>query len=352
MGDFLSIRHLSKTYPAASEACVNDLSLQLQRGQILSLLGRSGHGKTTILKMIAGHEQPDSGEIALGGQLLCGPHHFVPPQERPTAMVFQELALFPHLSVRDNILFGVSRLPGDQQRERLNTLVEMLGIGDLLECMPGQISGGQKQRVALARAVITRPQLLLLDEPFSALDAQNRRGMGEELVRYLRELGMTCLLVLHDQEDAFAISDLVLLLERGESIECASPHSLYHDPQSARTADFLGHWLAVAGEFLPSGQFQSTLFGPLSLPPHSLQRLGHLQRCKLYLRPQAFDWNGDGHQAVVERVVPSGEGQRITLSREGEVLRTFVSAGQDFQVGQRVSFDLDPQFMVALPLRS
>ena len=344
MNSLLSLRHLTKTY--AGEASVKNLSLELPQGQILSFLGPSGCGKTTTLRLIAGHEMADFGEVRVGGAVLSSPHHFVPPQKRPISMVFQDLALFPHLSVKKNILFGVSHLHPEEQKKRLSSLVDMLKISGLLDRSPRNISGGQKQRVALARAIITHPQLLLLDEPFSALDTQTRLSLREELTSHLKKWNMTSVFVLHDQEDALAISDLILLMEQGEQVECASPQDLCLHPQSARTASFLGHWLEIPIQSLCGHRIKTALFGELEFSHGTPEHLG--QHYKLYLRPEAFCWNQKGHQAIIEKITPLGQVQKMTLNKDGQRFHTFVGPTMNFQKQQRVSFALDPRHMALL----
>ena len=345
MNSLLSLSHLTKTYAGQAEASVKNLSLELPQGQILSFLGPSGCGKTTTLRLIAGHEVADSGVVRIGESVLSGPRHFVPPQRRPIAMVFQDLALFPHLCVKKNILFGVSHLHPREQKKRLDSLVDMLKISALLERSPREISGGQKQRVALARAIITHPQLLLLDEPFSALDTQTRLSLREELISHLKKLNMTSVFVLHDQEDAFAISHLVLLMEKGEHIECASPQDLCLRPQMARTARFLGHWLELPIESFCTHRIKTALFGELELH-HPPKHQG--EHYKLYLRPEAFCWKQKGYQAIIEKTTLLGQIQKITLNKDGQRFHTFVGPTMNFQKQQKVSFGLEPRHMILL----
>ena len=347
MTSLLSVSHLTKTYPGRNAPCVNDLSLELQRGQILSILGPSGHGKTTALKLIAGHERPDAGEIVLDGVPLFERDLFVPPQKRPTAMVFQELALFPHLSVRDNILFGIRHLPAQQRERHLAGMTALLGLSDLLARTPNEISGGQKQRVALARALITSPQLLLLDEPFSALDTQTRWAMREELLAHLKALKMTTILVLHDQEDAFAMSDLILLMNHGQKEVCTTPQKLAHHPQTAWAADFFGHWTEIKGQMLGPNRVQTELFGTLEISPPPTTINGRALR--FFLHPQAFLWQGSGHRAVVEGLVPLGKMQELTLKKDGHSLRIFAGMETNFRVGEEVGFDLDSGQLLVVP---
>ena len=320
--DFFSVSHLNKTYHGQAAPCVKDLSFSLCRGQGLSLVGPSGHGKTTVLRIIAGHETPDSGKAVLGGSVLFDSTFSLPPQKRPISMVFQDLALFPHLSVKENILFGVPHLSSLIQEERLNELVDLMGISSLLKRLPREISGGQQQRVALARALITRPQLLLLDEPFSALDTEIRSAMREELVEYLQTLEITSIFVLHDQEDAFAMGDLVLLMDEGQKVECVSPDEMCLQPKSSRTADFLVHWSKVSSNLFDDNSVQNG-------------------KGLIYLRPEAFDWKGSRYQAVIKKVIPCGGFQKVILERNGHQVEILAPLTSHLQKGKTVHFDIN-----------
>ncbi|MCY4644456.1 MAG: ABC transporter ATP-binding protein [Bacteriovoracales bacterium] len=347
MTPLLEVSHLSKTYPGQNRPCVNALSFQLEEGQILSLLGPSGHGKTTILKMIAGHEIPDAGEIKLSKTLLSGGGFFKAPQKRPVSMVFQDPALFSHLSVRDNILFGIFRLSTKEQNKRLDPLVDLFNISDLLERGPSALSGGQKQRVAMARTLITRPRLLLFDEPFSALDTPTRMKMREELISYLKELKMSSLFVLHDREDALSVSDFILLINRGEKVECAPPKELFEVPKKAWTADFLGSWIPIEGRAVGRDLVESSLFGPLKLQ-NPYEGKGPLTSLKLYLRPEGLRWHEGPYRATVEKLGPCAHLQTILLNKNGRPFRIVTPTTLSFKEWDEVAFDIDSAHLVLL----
>lgn len=225
---------------------VNRLSLDIKEGEFLALLGPSGCGKTTLLRMLAGFETPDSGRIFLDGQDISG----VPPHRRPVNMMFQNYALFPHLSVRDNIAFGLRRasLPHTEIDARVAEMVALVSLEGMEKRKPEQLSGGQRQRVALARALARRPRLLLLDEPLAALDMKLRENTQAELIRLQRQLGMTFIIVTHDQEEAMMMADRIGVMNAGRLEQVATPRQLYEAPNSRWIAEFVGGINIIDGE--------------------------------------------------------------------------------------------------------
>ncbi len=244
MKTVLELRNVSKHYPA--HIAVNGISLALQEGEFFSLLGPSGCGKTTTLRLIAGLETPPSGDILLNGESVAKE----PPYKRNVSTVFQSYALFPHLTVARNVAFGLER---QRQRtdiaaqvERLLTLVQLNGKGDR---MPSHLSGGERQRVALARSLVLEPEVLLLDEPLSALDPKLRKQMREELKSLQRRVGVTFLFITHDQEEAMTLSDRMAVMNAGRIEQTGTPRELYREPRSRFVADFLGevNWFGGVG---------------------------------------------------------------------------------------------------------
>ncbi len=233
---FLSVSRVSKTF--GGSAVVSAVDFTIERGEFFALLGPSGCGKTTLLRMIAGFETPDSGTISIDGEVM----NTVPPHQRPTNMVFQSYAIFPHLNVFDNIAYGLRKLklPKDQLRARVEGMLATVRLEGLGGRAADQLSGGQRQRVALARALVRRPKLLLLDEPLGALDKRLRETMQVELRAIQRQVGITFLLVTHDQEEALSLSDRIAVMSAGKILQIASPRQLYERPNCREVADFIG----------------------------------------------------------------------------------------------------------------
>jgi spermidine/putrescine transport system ATP-binding protein len=240
----LEIRSVAKRF--GTRDVLKNISLNIEAGEFLTLLGESGSGKTTLLRLIAGFEQPTSGEIWMSGERL----DTLPPYKRRVNTVFQNYALFPHLSVRDNVAYGlrVKGIPKSEVFGRVAEALTMVKMAEFAAARPSRLSGGQQQRVALARALVNRPQLLLLDEPLSALDANLRKQMQSELKGLQREVGITFLFVTHDQEEAMALSDRIALLRDGALEQVASPREIYAHPATAYTAEFIGQTNLVRGE--------------------------------------------------------------------------------------------------------
>lgn len=242
------LRLVNLTKRFGSLVAVKSLQLVAEPGRITTLLGPSGCGKTTTLRLVAGFYTPDEGEIYIGNERITD----LPPYKRPTRTVFQNYALFPHMTVFQNVAFGLElqKIPARERKVRVEEALEMVGLAGLGDRQPGQLSGGQQQRVALARALITRPKLLLLDEPLSNLDAKLRITMREEIRRLQRSLGITVVYVTHDQEEALSLSDTIAVLDHGELLQLGTPAEVYELPASRFVAQFLGLSNFLQGEVL------------------------------------------------------------------------------------------------------
>jgi putrescine transport system ATP-binding protein len=234
---FLFIKNISKDF--GENRVVDNVSLSINKGEIFALLGSSGCGKSTLLRMLAGFEVPTSGEILLNGKNIAG----IPPYHRPINMMFQSYALFPHLSVWDNIAFGLRRegLPKDEIAQRVEQMLNLVQLNSFGKRKPYQLSGGQQQRVALARSLAKRPQLLLLDEPLAALDKKLREQTQLELVNIIEQVGVTCLMVTHDQEEAMTMASRLAVMNEGAVLQVGAPENVYETPNCRFVADFIGN---------------------------------------------------------------------------------------------------------------
>jgi len=234
----LELDGVTKRY--GTETAVSDLTLSVRDGELLTLLGPSGCGKTTTLRMLAGLERPSEGVISLADEEVAGPSTFVEAESRGVGIVFQDFALFPHLSVRENVAFGLTDRDDDAADERVDDLLDLVDMPGMGDRSPDQLSGGQQQRVALARSLAPEPDILLLDEPFSNLDVRLRVEMREEVRRILKEAGVTAVSVTHDQEEALSISDRVAVLDDGQIEQVGDPEAVFEHPESRFVASFLG----------------------------------------------------------------------------------------------------------------
>ncbi len=239
------LRNLSKSF--AGDRAVSRVSLDVPRGQILAVLGPSGCGKTTLLRLIAGFETPDGGEVYVNGQRVAGLETFVPPEARRVGMVFQQHALFPHLTVAENIAFGLKGKSGKKREERVQHLLNLIRLPGAHDRFPHELSGGQRQRVAVARALAPRPVTILMDEPFSNLDADQRVKIRDEVRFILKQAQTTVVFVTHDQEEALFMGDSLAVMRRGELQQQGHPEAVFRSPASNFIAEFLGH-----AEFLPA----------------------------------------------------------------------------------------------------
>jgi len=233
---YVRIDGVSKRFGDA--LAVNNVSLEIRKGEIFCLLGASGCGKTTLLRMLAGFEEPSAGAIHIDGQDMAG----IPPYERPVNMMFQSYALFPHMTVAGNVAFGLEqeKLPRPEVDRRVAEILDIVRMGDYAKRKPHQLSGGQRQRVALARALVKRPKLLLLDEPLGALDRKLREHTQFELIAIQEKLGVTFVVVTHDQEEAMTLATRVGVMNRGEIVQVGTPREIYEFPQTRFVADFIG----------------------------------------------------------------------------------------------------------------
>jgi iron(III) transport system ATP-binding protein len=243
---------------------VREVSLEVAPGELVAVLGPSGCGKTTLLRLIAGFERPDGGTVTIGESTVAGPGFEVPPERRRVGMVFQDYALFPHLTVERNVAFGLERRPRAERRELTQRTLELVGLQHKTSRYPHELSGGERQRVALARALAPEPEVVLLDEPFSNLDATLRAGLRREVELILREAGTSALLVTHDQEEALSLGDRLAVMREGELVQVDAPETVYGQPASRWAAQFVGEVNVLSG--VARGQGVETELGTFDLP--------------------------------------------------------------------------------------
>ena len=255
----LEVERLRKAFPGAGAAAVSRVSLSLGEGELLALLGPSGCGKTTTLRMIGGFERPDEGTIRLAGRDIT----HLAPEERGIGFVFQDYALFPHLDVLDNVRFGLRSMGRTAAIARARDMLALVGLSDLERRRPHELSGGQQQRVALARALATQPKLILMDEPFSNLDARMRVETRQEVKKLLKATGAAGILVTHDQEEALAMADRLAVMEGGRVIQIGTPDEIYRNPATQFVASFIGRSNILTGT--ANGMNVETAFGNLPL---------------------------------------------------------------------------------------
>ncbi|NJD68038.1 MAG: ABC transporter ATP-binding protein [candidate division NC10 bacterium] len=279
----IRVEQVSKRFGGGSVMAVDGVSFSIEKGASLALLGPSGCGKTTTLRLIAGFEAPDGGWIEIGGRTVAQDGLFLPPEQRGVGMVFQSYALFPHLTVLENVAFGLRQWSGERQQNRIAEALDLVGLSKLDGRYPHELSGGQQQRVALARALAPSPQVVLLDEPFSNLDADMRAQMREDVRSILRQAGTTAIFVTHDQEEAFVIADQVGVLNHGRLEQLDRPEAIYHTPASRFVARFVG-----SADFIPGLVQGERITTELGVLPNQRGLAGG-QAVEVMIRPDDID---------------------------------------------------------------
>ena len=345
----LSLQAVGKSFEPGVPV-LQDVSLGIDAGAMVCLLGPSGCGKTTLLRLIAGFEEPDAGAIHLGDRQVSVPGHVVAPEKRQIGMVFQDYALFPHMTVAQNIVFGLFRRPASHRERRLADLLKLVGLDDMAQRYPHELSGGQQQRVALARALAPGPQVLLLDEPFSNLDVNLRRELRQEMQEVLRQTNMTTVLVTHDQEEAFSFADHVAILEGGQVVQYGSPEALVQNPSTRFVAEFLG-----LGHFLPGEVREDcivTELGVVRVGPNMPSVNGADGRVDLLVPPESVTLceKGSGVRARVVRVEFQGTRKLYTVRLpSGFHLQGLCAHDTPLQMGLQINVRHDPAVVITFP---
>lgn len=338
MTPFLDLTDIDIAYPP--RRVIQDLSLRMICAGIGCLLGPSGCGKTTLLRAIAGFEPVRQGSIRLEGVELSRPGWTLPPEQRRIGLMFQDLALFPHLTIADNVAFGLRGWKAEERRARVRDLLRLVGLDEYAKCYPHQISGGQQQRVALARALAPRPRLLLLDEPFSSLDVTLREDLAREIRAILLREGIGGLLVSHDQFEAFAFADEIGVLHEGRLLQWDTAYNLYHRPADRFVADFIGQGVLLPGR-IAEGGWVSTELGEIDgLPP-----VGYApgDEVEVLVRPDdvIHDDSSPLTAEVVERAFRGAEFLYTLRLPSGARLLCLAPSHHNHALGQRLGIRLD-----------
>ncbi|MGV3578224.1 ABC transporter ATP-binding protein [Brevundimonas sp.] len=327
----LVLEGVTRRYGA--KAAVEEVGLTLRPGRITALLGPSGSGKTTLMRLIAGLEAIDAGTIRLGEEILSSPGLHTPPEARGVGLVFQDYALFPHLSVLDNVAFGLGGMPRKAREARALALLGQVGLADRARNWPHDLSGGEQQRVALMRAMAREPKVLLLDEPFSGLDSHLKGAVRDFLFPALKVSGAAVAIVTHDVDEALLLADDLVLLHQGRVLQSGAPVDCYREPVSPKAARLLGDATVLEG-WVKDG-LATTAFGAL---PVAAQADGEVQ---IVLRPESVRLDPAGVPAKVVGVRFAGQGFDYRLEREGRTLSLRAEEGRA-EVGDIVSVSLDP----------
>lgn len=343
----LSINAATFAYPGGKPICQN-LDFAIEKGDISCLLGPSGCGKTTILRLVAGFERPTTGSVTVDGIVLTDQHRFVEPEHRGIGYIFQDYALFPHMSVKDNVGFGLQRLSTEQRDERVAEMLDLVGLGRYGQRYPHELSGGQRQRVALARALAPRPKLLLMDEPFSSLDVEMRERIALEVRALLKKLNTTALFVTHDQHEAFSIADQISVMNQGVIEQTDTAYNLYHRPATRFVADFVGQGVLISGRGNAGGLVATEL--GLMHPTNIAERdVVPDASYDVLLRPDDIQ-HDDASPATAQVVHKAFRGADIlyTLKLDsGTEVLSLVPSHHNHELGQKIGIQLEIDHVVA-----
>ena len=346
----LNIQQLSFAYANGKSIC-NSLNFHINDGDIACLLGPSGCGKTTVLRLIAGFERPVSGSIEVGGRVLTSPHGFVEPEARGIGYVFQDFALFPHLSIAKNVGFGLRNMSTESIDQRVAEMLQLVGMTKYGTRYPHELSGGQRQRIALVRALAPRPALLLMDEPFSSLDIELREKLSLEVRELLKSQHITALCVTHDQNEAFSIADTVSVMHNAVIEQTDSAYNLYHRPASRFVADFVGQGVLIAGRGMPNRMIDTEL-GNMHAADDSGVAIEPGVTYDVLLRPD--DIQHDDHSPTTAKVMHKafrGADILYTLRLDsGTQLLSLVPSHHNHELGQKIGIRTEIDHVVAFPI--
>lgn len=337
----IELKNISKSFNTKTNT-INNMNLTIQDGEFVALLGPSGCGKSTTMLMVAGIYKPNSGEVYFDGQVV----NDLEPKDRNIGMVFQSYALYPHMTVLENIAFPLKqqKVPKEERKQRAKEAAEMVQLGHLLDRKPSQLSGGQQQRVALARAIVKKPKVLLLDEPLSNLDARLKIEMREEISRIQKELGITTILVTHDQEEAMTMADRIAVMKEGQIIQYSSPMELYKEPKDYFVAQFIG---TPPMNFLNGKLLNNQLHFAeriIDLDPELVESGYDEMDVKVGIRPHDLKVGSNGDICMkgnINLIEPIGHSQMVNLKIGNEHVRIFTEPNNNMVYGSEIEISAD-----------
>lgn len=345
MNKLLKIKNITLSYN--SHPVVKDISLELVKGKIGCFLGPSGCGKTTILRAIAGFESLREGEIYINDELVSKKGWTLSPDKRKIGIVFQDNSLFPHLTVAENIGFGLFKLNSKEKKIRVNELLCMIGLFDVGNNYPHELSGGQQQRVALARAMAPKPDLLLLDEPFSNLDGELRERLGSDVKLLLKDTGTTAILVTHDQHEAFSIADEIAVIHNGEIQQLDNAFNLYHSPSNRFVADFIGRGILFSGK----KDKNSLKFEFGNIECDNLLNLNDNEKIDILIRPddvEHVEENADFYAEIIQKAFKGSEVLFTCKLESGKKILTYIPSNHPHEVGEKIGLKIKMSNLIVL----
>jgi iron(III) transport system ATP-binding protein len=347
MGSLLEVKNIECR--VRNHVIVSDLSLHVKKGDLLCLLGPSGCGKTTVLRAIAGFQSVTQGEIQLHGKRVSSAGYILAPNKRNIGMVFQDYALFPHMNVCHNICFGLRNVSNTEKKRISDEMLEIVGLSGMGKRYVHELSGGQQQRVALARALAPRPDLILLDEPFSNLDVDMRERLSYEVRQILKQQNLTGILVTHDQHEAFAIGDHICVMNEGKILQRDTAYNLYHSPENHFIADFIGQGVFLKGKLIGHDSVETSIG---MIQGDRAYDLPGGTEVELLLRPDdiVIDKKGALEATVVQRAFKGAEILYTLRVNDNTELLSLSPSHLDYPIGEKVSFRLAPDHMVVFPL--
>ena len=343
MNNAIEIKDLSLSIEGRS--ILNNISFGLGEIDIACLLGPSGCGKTSLLRCIAGFEKLANGEVWIKGVIASNPNHHVPVEQRNIGMVFQDYVLFPHMSVSENIIFGLKNLKATRIKDRLEEVILLLDLGEHNNKFPHQISGGQQQRVAVARAMAPRPGVVLLDEPFASLDVELREQLAHELRSILKQDGITTIMVTHNQLEAFAMADVIGVMNNGELRQWDTAFNLYHMPKTSDVADFIGEGVFIPGEVINNNEVKTDIG---NIRGHIPQNLAKGSKVRVLIRPDDIQHDDDSMTTanVISKAFRGAEFLYTLEMKNGLCVQSLVPSHHDHPINEPIGIKLEIDHLV------